>query len=169
MKEKKHISSFGVPDNYFSTIESRISLRIAEEKFPKSAGFCLPQNYFDTLEPRLEKRLTGAAHPKVRQFIPNRMYTYAAALVACLILVFSLVKSPHSPNDIEAINLSAIDHYIEAGNLDIDLYELINYLSDADEFNFNVETSLLTESAIEEYLFMNLDDQFWIETSFNTP
>lgn len=169
MKDKKNISNFSVPNNYFATIKKRVFLKIAEEKLPKTTGFGIPDEYFDTIEPRIAKRIANETQPKVRRMISTRVYAYVASVAACLVLVFSLVKSSHAPTDIESVNLSAIDQYIEAGNLDIDLYELINYLSDFDEFDLNVETSLLTDSAIEEYLYMNLDDQFWVENYFDTP
>lgn len=162
MNKKNHIPQFGIPEDYFNHFEDRLFSRINEENLPKTSGFRVPSEYFENFEKRIDLRLSSEKRNKVIRLNPKKYVGYVAAIAAGFLLIFSLFKSPVSEADITTINLSAIDDYIDDGNLDMDLYELTNYLKEIDDFDPEFESILISDQAIEEYLFENLENDFWL-------
>lgn len=161
MEKKDYIPNFKIPANYFNNFEARLFVKFQEEKFPKSSGFTTPEFYFENLEIDLFEKTTKKDIKIIKLFSKKSFY-YASAIAASLIIAISIFKFSSSPKNIETIELSIIDSYIEEGHLDIDLYDLTNYLQDVDTSELDLEPLLISDDKIKEYLYENMENEFWI-------
>ncbi len=160
MKNRKNISGFAVPENYFDNFQERLFNRIEEEKLPKSAGFSVPEGYFNTLEDRiLSSSPLSGSRAKVMPLFRRRNYGYAAAVAACLLLGYFIFNMGQVQLTTDTISLSALDRYIDEGNLNLDLYDIANYLDEGDITALNSETHQLSQTALESYLWENTDEE----------
>lgn len=169
MDKKQHIPPFGIPEDYFSNFEERLFLKIEEEKFPKSSGFRVPPAYFTNLEEVIIAKLQPKKEAKVIPLASHKILVFASAIAACLVIAVSLFKFSNfqSEPNIETVNLSLIDQYIDDGNLDMDLYEVTNYLKNLDNLDLSLESLLISDEEIETYLYESLEDDFWIYGSID--
>ncbi len=159
MKNKKQNHGFDLPKNYFEDFEDRLFIKLSEDKLPKESGFGIPDGYFDQLEDRVLKRVTVSEEQgKVIPLFSRRTLAYAVAIAACAVLVFSLVNNNNTINNIETIEISSIESYIEEGNLGIDSYDVASLLKEEDINNISLENDLFSEELLEEYLLENIDD-----------
>lgn len=160
MNRKKYIPDFKLPENYFNDFEDELFLKIDEESFPKTSGFGVPYAYFTKLENSVFDKLRRKKNSRVIRLIPQKALFYASAVASCLIIGFSIFSSSQSHSNPEKIHLSVIDRYIEDGNLDMDLYDVTHYLRNLEDFDLDIENFLISDEAIEEYLFENPEDNF---------
>lgn len=157
MKEKNYISAFEVPQDYFDNFEARLFQRIKEEeRFPNSSGFTVPEAYFDNMEQRMLKAVVADGRKTIPLF-PKKYFGYAAAIAACLAIGVMLFTSEQSALSMDTIQLSMLDRYIEDGNLNLDLYDLTNYLDDNDLSGMNLESQQIPEGVLKIYLLENMD------------
>jgi len=165
VKKENKIQGFKAPEDYFENFEERLFYKIAEENFPESSGFKIPENYFADLENRL---LAVVEAPKTKsKVIPlfrTKHIAAVAAVAASLIIGISIFKNPDTNTTIDSLQLATIDNYIDAGNLNLDFYELTSYISDEDISNLDMQHLQLEDAEIEAYLFENTS-----ETILNEP
>jgi|SRR5699024_8030631 len=160
MTSKKHITDFKLPEDYFNDFEDQLFLKIDEESFPKTTGFRVPDGYFYKLEDSVFDKIRREKNPPIIHLIPRKVLLYASAVAACLIIGFSIFPSSQSHSNPENIHLSVIDHYIEDGNLDMDLYDVTHYLRNLEDFDLDIENFLIPDETIEEYFFENPESNF---------
>lgn len=159
MKNKKHSSGFNIPKDYFEDFEDRLFSKLSEDKLPKETGFNVPDGYFEQLEERLESKINESEKKtKIIPLFTKRTLYYAAAIAACAVLVFSLVNNTISINNLETIEISSIESYIDEGYLGIDSYDLSSLLMEDDLLTITPESNLFSEETLEEYLLENIDD-----------
>lgn len=164
MKEEGNIPNFKVPEGYFETFEEQLFSKISEEKFPKKNGFTVPQGYFENLEKRVFHTVNAAKNSKkVIPLFPKNYFGYAAAIAACLVLGFSLFTSTINEQNLDALQWSSIDSYIEEGNLNLDIYDLTTMIEDSDISGVEVQNWELSQNALEDYLFENIDTETLID------
>lgn len=161
MKKEKDIPDFKVPKSYFETFEERLFDKLAEEEFPNSAGFEVPDTYFDTLEDQVLKTIiTSEKSKKVIVLFPKKYFGYAAAIAACLLVGFMIFKNEPTKNiSIDSLQLATIDQYINDGNLDMDVYDVSDYINDNDISDVNFEAQQFSETELKNYLLDNIDDE----------
>lgn len=157
MKKENNIPDFKVPEDYFETFEERLFSKMAVESFPKAAGFRVPETYFEGLEERVCKTVILEKPKKVIPLFPKKYFGYAATLAACLVIGFAIFTNNPDQSSLDALQLAAIDTYIEEGNLNLDLYDVTSYIEDADISNIDLDVEQFSESALKDYLLENLD------------
>lgn len=160
MKKDKNISGFKTPENYFEDFDVQIFSKIEEVNLPKSAGFKIPDGYFENLETQVLKTIVTSEKPqKVVSLFPKKYFGYVAALAACLVIGFAIFNNKTSKTNLDALQLAAIDTYIEEGNLNLDLYDLASFMDDEDIKEVNFESKQLSDNALENYILENVDEE----------
>ena len=160
MRKNKNITGFKTPENYFEDFDTQIFSKIDEENLPKSAGFKTPNGYFENFEPNVLKAIETSEKPqKVIPLFPKKYFGYAAAIAACLIIGFSIFNNKTTPTNLDALQLAAIDTYIEEGNLNMDLYDLTSFIDDEDINEINFEDKQFSDNALENYILENVDEE----------
>ena len=160
MKREKNIPNFSIPEGYFETFEKRLFSKMAEENFPKTAGFKTPEDYFEKLETRVLKEVSALEKPnKVIPLFPRKYFGYAAAIAASLVIGFSLFNTTSNTSSLDSLQLAAIDTYIEEGNLNMDLYDLTSYIEDEDVPDIDLDAKYFSDSSLKEYLLENIDTE----------
>lgn len=162
MKNKKYIPDFQVPEDYFRDFEDRLFVKIKEEKFPKSTGFTVPENYFEELEEQITNRTGSGSSSKVISIF-TKYFAPVAAVAAILILVFNLNSNVVQEVNFENLNLSAIDQYIDEGNLNLKKFDMVRFLEDEEVSEMNLDTAILSQKDLEEYLADTAYPDFWPE------
>lgn len=163
MKKENNIPNFKVPEGYFESFEEQLFSKISEEKFPKSNGFKVPNGYFEKLEVQVFNTLENSEKPKkVISLFPKKYLGYAAAIAASVVIGFSLFNNDQGSQNIDILQWSAIDSYINEGNLNLDLYDLTTMIDDSDLSGIDFRTQQLSEKAMEDYLFENIDSEILI-------
>ena len=160
MRKNKNITGFKTPENYFEDFDTQIFSKIDEENLPKSAGFKTPNGYFENFEPNVLKAIETSEKPqKVIPLFPKKYFGYAAAIAACLIIGFSIFNNKTTLTNLDALQLAAIDTYIEEGNLNMDLYDLTSFIDDEDINEINFEDKQFSDNALENYILENVDEE----------
>ncbi|MBK5213763.1 MAG: hypothetical protein JJE55_08910 [Flavobacteriaceae bacterium] len=166
MQNKKNITGYKTPESYFETFEEQLFSNISAEKFSKKTGFNVPNNYFENLEERVLKTVIDSAYApwreKPKKVIPlysKKYLGYAAAIAACLIIGFSIFNNKTDKSNLDALQLAAIDTYIEEGNLNLDIYDLTSYIDDEDISDLKLENKQFSETALKNYLLENVDTE----------
>tara|TARA_R110002124_G_scaffold5301_1_gene33147 strand:+ start:154435 stop:154935 length:501 start_codon:yes stop_codon:yes gene_type:complete len=159
MKDQKHTHGFTTPKDYFESFDARLLQRLSEENMPKESGFKVPPKYFESFEGRLLKRIDNLEETaKVRPLFGKRTMIYAAAIAACAVMIFSVFNFQKNSNtDINELQLSNIESYIEDGNLDFSALDIVAFIDDDQLSSFSFDDAFLSEENIEEYLLENLD------------
>jgi len=159
MKNKKHIDGFNTPKNYFEDFEDRLFSKISEESLPKESGFAVPEGYFDQLDSAILKNIEPLVkETKVIPLFSKRTLAYAITIAACAVLVFSLVNTNNTINNIDTLEISSIESYIEDGNLSLDSYDIASLFVDEDFNNITSESEYISEDILEDYLLENIND-----------
>ncbi len=160
MKKKNNIHGFKTPKSYFDNFEEELFNKLEEEKLPPNTGFMVPQAYFDTFEDRLfEKIDSDESRPKVIQLFRNRKLMYATAIAASLALLFVLVgPDSNLPDQIDKLQLSSIENYIDEGNLEYNDLEIMALMDEEEVLNLTIDEDLISEESLEDYLLENIDD-----------
>lgn len=160
MRKNKNITGFKTPENYFEDFDTQIFSKIDEENLPKSAGFKTPNGYFENFETNVLKEIeTSEKTQKVIPLFPKKYFGYAAAIAACLIIGFSIFNNKTTLTNLDALQLAAIDTYIEEGNLNMDLYDLTSFIDDEDINEINFEDKQFSDNALENYILENVDEE----------
>ena len=73
-----------------------------------------------------------------------------------VVLLFNQNKA--IPLDISSVDYLAIENYINAGELDFDVYDVSSLLSENDNSSLNYETEGISEENMESYLLETVDE-----------
>jgi hypothetical protein len=159
METNKYKHGFKVPEGYFQDFENNLFVKIKENELPESYGFKVPDRYFDSLEDTIMHRVEASARePKVFTLLKSKTIYYAAAVAACIILVFSLSNQKTSLNkSFENVQFSTIESYINDGSIEMDSYDVTALLNDDDISSLNFDSNFYSEENLENYLLENLD------------
>lgn len=159
-------SGFRTPEDYFEGFEARIMGAVVQDNYltdlkNKKAGFIVPDAYFENLEIDVLARVeTSNEGGKIISFFNTSKYYYAAAVAAVFIgIVSTLLFNPVMDElSIDAIELSALEDYIDEGNINLNYNEISAFMAEEgysfDEFN----TSGLSDEEVFDYLNENIDD-----------
>lgn len=160
MKKEKHIPDYKVPKNYFETFEDRLFTKIATKDFPKASGFSVSAEYFENLEDRVLKTIHfSEKKPRVIFLFPQKYFGYAAAIAACLIIWFAVFNHQTKKTTLDALQMAAIDSYINEGNLNMDLYDVTTFIDDNDINDINLEEQQFSEATLKSYILENMDEE----------
>ncbi|MFT4697809.1 MAG: hypothetical protein ACI9SJ_000940 [Flavobacteriaceae bacterium] len=159
MKKNKKTTGLNTPQNYFEDFEERLFLKISEDIIPKESGFKVPDNYFDQLENTIlnkvnEKEIIHKS--KVISLFSKKTLLYAASIAACATIVLSLFNLDNTIIDLNDIQLSVIEEFIEEENISFDTYDLTSLLIEDDDLT--LENDLFSEETLEKYLLESIDD-----------
>lgn len=164
MKKEKNIPDFKIPESYFETFEERLFIKISEENFPKSTGFKVSDGYFESLEMQVLKTIeTSGKSQKVISLFPKKYYGYAASIAACLIIGFAVFNSTRENENLDALQMAAIENYIEEGNLNLDFYDVTTFINDEDIANLDLGKQRFSEASLKNYLLENMDENTLID------
>lgn len=158
MKEEKNISNFKTPDGYFEHFEENLFLKMKEKSFPKASGFIVPSNYFEKAENRLVNTMVSK-EAKLRPLFPRKYWGYVAAVAASLIIGLLVFSNFNENTGVDTLQLATIDRYINDSNLDIDLYDVSNFISDDDILELSFDEPQLSEVSLKNYLLENVDEE----------
>ena len=160
VKDKKNIHGFKVPKNYFETFDDRLFDNMKRETLPKHSGFQVPEGYFTTVEDSIFKKINVSEKtPKVISLFQKQTLLYIASIAACVVIIVSVVKTNTNSNiDIDDIELSHIDTYIEDGNIELYTDEVLAMLEYDEIVAIDFDYDLFSEQNLEEYLLENIDD-----------
>jgi len=175
-------SGFKTPENYFNSLEERISA----ENFNKSkpTNMQVPEGYFEGLENRIMNTLSNESildknidsglkipegyltslqdtisiqtkkETKVINLFSKRNLFLASSIAAAIILMLSLFTN-NNKITFENIDVDLVEDYLIDQN--IDSYELASLLNDEDLSTENFIDSDIFSEAVEDYLIDNTD------------
>ena len=160
MKDKKQQDGFRTPSEYFENFEDRLFHKIEEETLPKETGFSVPDGYFEAFDDKLFDRIgSSKAQGKVISLVRNRKVWFATSIAASLAILFMLLRNDNGlQTEINKIQISSIETYIEEGNLELDSYDISALLNDEELSNLSLKDDLFTEESLQDYLLENIDD-----------
>ncbi|MFN4764214.1 hypothetical protein ACKGJN_13880 [Gillisia sp. Q332] len=158
-------SGFKVPENYFEDFESNVldSLSLEPEMLKtieKDSGFKVPLDYFETLENNIYARIEnskskGRVIPMYRK---RKLFYYVAVAAIFVGLISTLLFNPVQENSFNSIELSAIEAYMDSGNMDFNYNEISSIIYEEDYVFDNITKSNLSDDAVFEYLKENMED-----------
>lgn len=134
-------TGFSVPKAYFDAIEESLAVILALQN-PKELH--VPKDYFEHVESYVFDRLKKDNNLKATSL---RKYWIPATIAASLLFLMSIYNPFSQKNTIE---VTEIEQWISAGNLDLTSYEIADvFESDID--SFDIETQI-NEEDLEAYL-----------------
>lgn len=158
-------SGFKVPENYFEDFESKILDSFCQEPnmvdtMEKDSGFKIPSDYFETLESKIYARIENSeSKGKVIPIHRTRKFYYYAAVAAIFVgLISTQLFNPVQDNSFDSIELSAIEAYMDSGNIDFNYNEISSMIYEEDYVFDNITKSNLSDDAVFEYLNENIED-----------
>lgn len=164
MNKNKNISGFKTPENYFEDFDALLFSKIDEVNLPKSAGFKIPENYFGNLDKKVFKSVKNSEKPtKVISLFPKKYFGYAASIAACLIIGFAVFNSTRENENLDALQMAAIENYIEEGNLNLDFYDVTTFINDEDIANLDLGKQRFSEASLKNYLLENMEENTLID------
>lgn len=158
MKNKKHTSGFRIPKNYFEEFEDVLFTKLSERDIPSAPGFKVPEGYFENVEDKTFQRLL----PVKKEFsvisLSRQNMVYIAGIAAVFILFFTLFNL-YAPahTDMNMLQLTTIESYIDEGNLDLNAYEITGLLGE-EISSLDAGTHLFSEETLENYLLEDIDE-----------
>lgn len=160
MKDKNNIHGFKAPDGYFDDFDERLFGKMEEEKLPRDTGFTVPEGYFNDLEEGIMKNVLSLKEQKeVIPLYKSRTLVYVASIAACIALIYTLATNRESlTKQIDKVQFSSIENYIEEGNLDLDSFDVMALLNDEDVSDLIIENELFSEEFLKDYLLENIED-----------
>ncbi|QED37259.1 hypothetical protein FK178_05825 [Antarcticibacterium arcticum] len=166
MLPNHHKSGFSLPENYFRDFEARLMEELNEPQVSGNAykgdpGFKVPENYFEGFEGKvLEKLNEERTVTKVIPLYRRKKFYYAAAVAAVFTGLFStlLFNPPGNDINIDSLELSAIENYLDDEYLNFDKKEISVFMTDYSYTLDNFSTSRLSDEAVLEYISENVED-----------
>ena len=162
-------SGFKVPENYFEDFESKVLDSFCLEPdmvntIEKDSGFKVPSDYFETLDSKIYARIENSeSKGRVIPLHKKRKFYYYAAVAAIFIgLVTTQLFNPVNENSFDSIELSAIEAYMDSGNIDFNYNEISLMIYEEDYVFDNATKSNLSDDAVFEYLNENIEDPSFI-------
>lgn len=157
-------SGFNVPENYFEDFETKLldslSLEPQLGTIEKDSGFRVPSDYFETLESKIFAGIENSeSKGKIIPIYKSRKFYYYAAVAAVFIgLISTQLFNPVQEYSFDSIELSAIEAYMDSGNIDFNYNEISAIIYDEDYVFDNMTKSNLSDDAVFEYLNENIED-----------
>ncbi len=158
-------SGFKVPETYFEEFESKMLGYLCLEPdmvktMEKDSGFKVPFDYFDSLEEKVFARIENAeSKGKIIPIYRTRKFYYYAAVAAIFVgLISTQLFNPVQENSFDSIELSAIEAYMDSGNIDFNYNEISSIIYEEDYVYDNITKSNLSDDAVFEYLNENIED-----------
>ena len=156
-------SGFKVSKTYFENVEANILNTISHndiafDSFKGKAGFSIPDTYFTSFE---EQIFTKIEKPKgkVVPLHKTKKFYYSIAVAAMFIgLISSLFIIQINKNTMDAVELSALESYIDNGYIELDYNELSSFIYDEGYVVDNLNNSNISEEAVLKYLNENVED-----------
>jgi len=160
MKQKKldtiKTSRFKVPKDYFSQVEGQIRGEVHLKNKVKTSGFDVPDSYFETIENNIAKKLEDNKKVKVIFLFNWKKTIYsAAAIAACLALMFNLFYNGSEELTFDSLETASIENYLEQE--DYTSYELAALLTEAELNTNNFTDTEISEESLEDYLLEQSD------------
>ena len=164
MKKDFKTTGFKTPEDYFGDLEGQLTTRMDAEKLPKSTGFKVPKDYFSQVGDSIGS--IGSTTKKQTKVIPlflKKYSGYAAAIAVILIIAVGFFNTKHETSSLDSIQISLIDKYIDDGNLNMDLYDLMTYLESSEIPIIDFENPYFTDTDLENYLMENMDEELFFD------
>lgn len=167
MEKKTNTYPFNTPKNYFDSFEDRLFEKIKEEGLPKTSGLKVPETYFAEMEQRMLDVATKDESIKTIPLFPKKYFGYAAAIAACMAIGLTFFNQTDKSLTLENIKLSMIDKYIEDGNLNLNLYDLTDYMDDNEISRIDLQSINISDGVLENYLLENMEDDILMDEGLN--
>lgn len=158
-------SGFKIPENYFEDFEAKALDSICLEPGGLNAsgndsGFRVPLDYFETLESKIYEEIENSeSKGKVIPMHRTRKFYYYAAVAAIFVgLISTQLFNPVQDNSFDSIELSALEAYMDSGNIDFNYNEISSMIYEEDYVFDNITKSNLSDDAVFEYLNENIED-----------
>ncbi len=160
-----HKPGFGVPEDYFSTLQSRIMDNLENEQVlpAHDPGFTVPDDYFENLHRKISERIEKP-EPKVIPFYRKRIWTYAAAVAVIALLFFANLFKTRPVDSVswDDIEISVMEDYIDEGYdmgiIDLDSDEYSEFIFDDGKLVDDADFENMNTDAVYDYLEDNVDN-----------
>ncbi len=161
MNEKKLNHGFKIPDGYFEDFENNLQISLELENAKKNLGFKVPERYFDTIELEILDSMkiselnskVNNPEPKVINLFQKRWVYFAAAIAACVALIFTLFpQKDRDTLNLADISAETIESYFIQENTDFSAFDLVTLSPNEDFENLKNEVDFLNIENIEDYL-----------------
>ena len=158
---------FKVPNDYFENFEERLMHSIKSEgnedelikTYKGNSGFNIPEGYFESLDTRIMEKIQSEEVKVIPLFSVKKLF-YAAAVAAVFIGIVSTLffREDNIVFDMNSIELSALENYIEEGYFDLDYYELSSFMTQEGYSFGDYSTSEFSDEAVYNYINENIED-----------
>ena len=157
--KKRHLENiketgFKVPQNYFEEFEDSLITELKLKETCADSGFKVPTDYFKTVENDILKTVKETKKPKVIKLRTWQKLSYATAVAASLIIMFSILFN-NSTVDINKIETASIETYIL--NEEFDTNEMATLFKDVDLSAISLSNNNINSETLENYLLDNLE------------
>lgn len=159
LKQKTSNNDFEVPQLYFEDLAERIQTQITLSEIPVAGkAFTVPDNYFNTLQSRITDRVATLEPKKEAKVIPlwrRNMVKYVSA--ACFLLMASFGIYFYQNNSTSAsLQLPAAEAVANEQLLyDIDESTIIDHLETQNTTSSNIKTNSASDTEMENYILSN--------------
>lgn len=161
MKKQKH-TGYQAPKDYFKSLDSKIIEAIDQDNFLQelkmdASGHKVPDQYFEQFEDKLFDSLNKEKSGKIVSLFNYSTIRYISGIAAMLIVGLFFFKSfdKTEPLTIEDVDVETMAEYVDNHYLDIDSYELANYIESEDIDN--IKTVNINDEELLEYLELGSD------------
>ncbi|MFO8147318.1 MAG: hypothetical protein ACQEWG_12460 [Bacteroidota bacterium] len=158
-------SGFKVPENYFEDFETKVLDSFCLEpdmgnSMEKDSGFRAPSGYFETLDSKIYSRIENSeSKGKIIPINRTKKFYYYAAVAAIFVgLISTQLFNPVQKISFDSIELSAIEAYMDSGNIDFNYNEISSIIYEENYVFDNITKSNLSDDAVFEYLNENIED-----------
>jgi len=130
-----------------------------ERSIPENEGFGVPENYFESLNERIKNRVEPN-ETKVVQLHSYRRYWVAAASIAAIFLLAVLIPwKGTDASSFDALASADIEAYLDEGNLEeLSSYDLAEYIPEESLEESSLLEDSVEEENIMDYLDDAIED-----------
>lgn len=155
-------TGFEAPEGYFQELNEKLLDAAMDSKQQissvHSTGFNTPTGYFDNLENDLIIASKKHGDGKVVSLFSKKRLLYVSGIAAIFIGIISTLLLNPASKSIDNIEISAIEEYIEDGNVDFNFNEVSSFIFDEGYVVDNLESTNYNDDAIFDYLSENIED-----------
>lgn len=148
-------TGFKVPENYFASLENRLSRKVKLQETTPQSGYKVPDTYFNSLEDKIINTLHTEKETKVIKLITWPKALTTTAVAASLVLMMHLYLNKPTPITINNIETASIENYMIEEDLEIN--EFAALFSNEDLVNIQLINDGYSTKNLENYLLDNLD------------
>lgn len=149
LSDQPMASGFGVPSNYFESVEDQFSARLFEEQLPKQSGFTVDKEYFDGLEDQILSKVSTKGKVKKLSFTTRVVKWIPYAAAACVLL---FVGFNQFYNENKSLSDVEVETWFEA-NIDLVSNEdFVTMLDQSDLTDNEFSLATLSDTEILDYL-----------------